>query len=186
VWQGGFTLGDAVASLTRPPSSGPGPYEQFSAGSRIGDGLGVQGRLAAYVSRRLAIEAGVRLTRPVLAVNLENDLEGAGDVSAEETLTQYVFDGSAVWHFAGFGQGRGVPFIAAGAGYIRDLHEGSELVETGTEYHALAGLRWWFSGRPRRLGVRGEAGISIRDGGSDFRDGRRTVPVASASLTYLF
>ncbi len=91
-----------------------------------------------------------------------------------------------MWHFGEFHDGLGVPFVAGGAGYIRDLHEGSELVETGTEYHALAGLKWWFSDRPRRLGVRGEAGLSIRDGGFDFREGRRTVPIASLSLAYLF
>jgi hypothetical protein len=101
-------------------------------------------------------------------------------------LTQYVIDGSAVWHFGASHGGRVVPFIAGGAGYVRDLHEGAELIETGTEYHALAGVKWWFSNHPRRLGIRGEAGVSIRDGGFDFREGTRTVPVASVGLTYLF
>jgi hypothetical protein len=34
--------------------------------------------------------------------------------------------------------------------------------------------------------MRVEAGASIRDGGVDFRSGRRTVPTAGVSLAYLF
>ena len=165
---------------------GTGPFQLFSTGTTLGSGLGVQGRLAGYLSRHFALEAGIRLTRPSLKVRVTDDIEGAADIRASETLTQYVMEGSAVWHLGALRQGRAVPFVAGGAGYIRDLHEGSELVETGTEYHALAGFKWWLSDRPRRLGIRTEAGLSIRDGGFDFREERRTVPIASVSLTYLF
>jgi hypothetical protein len=185
LWQAGFDLGDGQAGLTQG-ASGTRPYELFRTASRLGPGAGVQGRLAGYLSRQLAIEGGFRLTRPTLTIDLTEDAESAPDVSAGETLTQYVVKGSLLWHLGAFNGGRSVPFVAGGAGYIRDLHEGSELVETGTEYHALVGLKWWFSGRPRRLGVRGEAGFSIRDGGFDFREERRTVPIASVSLAYLF
>jgi hypothetical protein len=186
LWQGGFDLGAKDAELTRNPTTGTGPLELFSSGTKLGSGIGFQARISGYVSKNLAIEGGLRLTRPLLTVKLSGDFESAPNQAAEETLTQYVIDGSAVWHFGTFHNGRGASFVAGGAGYIRDLHEGAELMETGTEYHALAGVKWWFSGRPRRLGIRGEAGFSIRDGGFDFREGTRTVPVASAGLTYLF
>jgi opacity protein-like surface antigen len=186
LWQGGFDLGSAAADLTRNPMTGTGPYPLFGSESRLGAGLGFQGRVTGYLSPRLAIEGGVRFTRPVLAIDLSGDVESAPNQTAEETLTQYVFEGSALWHFGDVQRGRFVPFAGAGAGYIRDLHEGNEVIETGTEYHAVGGVKIWFSDRPRRLGVRGEAGVSIRDGGFDFRDGRRTVPIASASLVYLF
>ena len=39
---------------------------------------------------------------------------------------------------------------------------------------------------PEAMGIRGEGGFSVRDGGFDLGEGRRTVPVASASLLYLF
>ena len=68
----------------------------------------------------------------------------------------------------------------------RDLHDGNALIETGAEYHGMAGVKWWSSSRPRRWGIRGEGGFSVRDGGFDLGEGRRTVPVASASLLYLF
>ncbi|MEO7271733.1 MAG: hypothetical protein ABI211_06965, partial [Vicinamibacterales bacterium] len=185
LWQGGFDLDNRDAELTRNPSTGTGPFDLFSSSSSVGPGLGAQGRVAAYLSKNLAIEGGARITRPSLDIDLSADAESAPNLTASETLTQYVFDGSVVWHFAPLHKGRAVPYVAGGAGYIRDLHEGNSLIETGTEYHAMAGLKWWLSSRPRRLGIRGEAGASVRDGGFDFRDGRRTVPVASASLIYL-
>jgi hypothetical protein len=186
LWQGGFDLGTTNAQLTRNQTTGTGPFDLFAAGTTLGSGIGVQGRVAAYVSKHLAIEGGVRLTRPKLAIALTGDAESAPNLTAEETLMQYVIDGSAVWNLTAFHHGRAVPFLAGGAGYLRDLHEGSELIETGTEYHGLAGLKWWFSDRPHRLGIRGEGGFSIRDGGFDFRDGRRTVPIATAGVVYLF
>ncbi len=186
LWQGGFELGSADAELTRNPTTGTGPLDLFTSGTELGSGIGVQARIAGYLSKRLAIEGGVRVAWPKLAVKLSGDFESARDLTAEETLTQYVIDGSAVWNFGPFRHGRAVPFIAGGAGYIRDLHEGAELMETGTEYHGLVGLKWWFSDRPHRLGIRTEGGFSIRDGGFDFREGRRTVPVATAGLVYLF
>jgi len=184
LWQGGFDLGNRDAELTRNPATGTGPYDLFTSASSLGSGLGVQARVAGYLSRSLALEGGLRITRPTLNIDLSGDVESAPELTATETLTQYVFDGSLVWHFAPFHKGRAVPYLAGGAGYMRDLHEGNALIETGVEYHGMAGLKWWLSSRPKRLGIRGEAGFSVRDGG--FGEGRRTVPVASASLIYLF
>jgi hypothetical protein len=183
-WQDGVDLGVRNAELTRNPDAGTGPYDLFTSETTLRPAAGVVGHLAGYVTPRLALEAGVRITRPVLRIDLTADAESAADQAAEERITQYVFDGSVVWHLTG--PGRTVPFVAAGGGYLRDLHAQSELVETGSEIHATAGVKWWFSARPRRLGIRGEAGVSLRDGGFDFRQGRRAVPIASASLAYLF
>jgi hypothetical protein len=185
-WQGGFDLGRRNAELTRNRDAGTGPYDLFTSESSLRPATGVEGHLARYLTSRLAIEGGVRITRPVLRVELTADAESAADQAAEERITQYVIDGSLVWHLARSAQARTVPFVAAGGGYVRDLHAQSQLVETGSEIHATAGVKWWFSTRPRRLGVRGEAGVSLRDGGFDFREGRRAVPIASASLAYVF
>jgi hypothetical protein len=186
LWQAGFDAGSTNAELTRNPTTGSGPLDLFTADSTLGSGIGVQGRIGAYLSKHLAVEGGIRLARPKLDVELSGDFESAPNVTATETLTLYVIDGSAVWNFASLNRGRVVPFVAGGAGYIRDVHEGSELIETGTEYHGLAGVKWWFSDRPNRFGLRVEGGFSVRDGGFDFREGRRTVSIATAGVVYLF
>ena len=59
-------------------------------------------------------------------------------------------------------------------------------METGTEYHAGAGVKIWFGNARRRLGFRADAGLSMRDGGVDPETGFRAVPMGAASLVYLF
>ena len=146
--------------------------------------FGANATLGVYLTPSLAIEGGFQYSRPKLKVRLSNDVEDAPGVTASETINSYLFTGSLVYHFAAHGQT--VPFIAGGAGHIRDVHAGNELVETGVEYHAGGGLKIWFGSAPRRLGFRGEGGVSIRDGGFDFDEGVRLVPMAAGSLVYLF
>lgn len=150
-------------------------------------GAGVEGMLAFYVSRTVAIEAGVRYSKPRLTIRLTGDVEEAAPVSAEETLTRYLFTGSVVLHLRTPSPARRVvPFVAGGAGYVRELHQGNQLIETGAEFHAMGGLKYWLGAAPRRFGVRAEAGVSIRDGGFDFEDKSRLLPIAAASFVYLF
>jgi hypothetical protein len=87
-------------------------------------------------------------------------------LTAEESIDQYLFEVSAVWHFGMSSSGRTTPFVYGGAGYLRELHEGEALVEEGVEIHAGGGVKWWF-GSGRQWGVRADAGISMRDGGAD-------------------
>lgn len=184
----GYDLGDSTASLTRNPSTGSGPFELFRASTRVDRAIGAQARLGVYLARGVSLEGGVAYSRPILRVALAGDTEGADAITVSETLTRYVFDGAVVIHLLplSFAGGRGVPFVTGGGGYVRDLHEGSELVETGRQYHAGAGLKVWFGDGRRRFGIRGDVGVALREGAADFSDARRTVPTAAASLLYLF
>lgn len=188
VWSNGYGLGTRSADLTPNTGTGTGPFEQFTASTRVDTVTGGQGRLGVYVSRGIALEAGVQFARPVVSSRLTNDVEDAADTTATETMSRYVVDGSIVFHLTGlsFAGGKGVPFLAGGAGYIRELHERDELIETGRTYHSGAGLKLWFGQGRRRLGLRADVGVAMRDGAFDYRDGRRTVPTAGISLAYLF
>jgi hypothetical protein len=184
---GGFDLGSRNAEETRNINTGTGSFTLFTADSRVGAAPGAQFRVGVYLSKAISIEAGLQYGRPTLSSRLTSDAEDAPDLTAEETTTRYLVDGSLVLHLTrlSFGGGRAVPFVSGGGGYLRELHEQNEYVETGSEYHATAGLKLWF-GRTPRVGLRVDAGASIRDGGADFRSGRRTVPTAGFSLAYLF
>jgi hypothetical protein len=140
------------------------------------------------VTRAIAIEGGVRYSKPRLRTRLTSDFEEAEPTTAEETLSQYQFDGSLVVHLTNltFAAGRAIPFVLGGAGHVRDLHERGELVETGTEFHGGGGLKWWFGSGSRRLGLRIEARVTSREGGFDLGEERRTSPSAGVSLAYLF
>jgi hypothetical protein len=188
LWQAGFDLGERTAQLTRNGDPSAGPFDLFTTRTEVEPIAGFQARVAYYLTSALAVEGGVQYSRPILSVRLSADVEEAEDLTAEETMSRYLFDGSVVYHLMGlaFAGRSAVPFVTAGAGHLRELHEENELVETGTEFHGGAGLKYWFGGAGRRFGLRGEVGFSSRDGGSDFGEGRRTVPVAQASFVYLF
>ncbi|HET9265615.1 MAG TPA: outer membrane beta-barrel protein [Vicinamibacterales bacterium] len=188
MYVGGYDLGDATAELTRNTTSGALGFDLFATASRVENTWALNGRFGYYLSPRLAIEGGVRYGKPVYSVELSGDAEDAPDITAEEELDQYVFTGSVLWHFgpAASPRTRVVPFVFGGAGYLRELHEGQELVETGVEYHAGAGVKYWFGGARRRFGLRGDAGVSFRDGGFDPEEKVRPVLTAGASVVYLF
>lgn len=182
---GGYDLDTANAELTRNTTTGSTTFVQFIADSSVASAHALTGLIAYYFSPRLAVEGGLRFGKPIYRVELSNDAEGAPDDTVEETLDQYAMSGSLVYHFPRARRSV-VPFIRGGAGYLRELHEGQELVETGLEYHAAAGAKIWFGTARRRLGLRGEAGMSFRDGGFDFEEGLRATPTAGISLVYLF
>lgn len=185
---GGFDMGTRNAEETRNINTGTGTFALFAADSRIAAAPGAQLRVGVYLSPAISLETGVQYGRPRLASRLSGDAEQAPGLTAAETVTRYVFDGSLLFHLSrlSFAGGRGVPFLSGGGGYLRELHERNELIETGREYHAAAGLKLWFGQRSPRFGLRADVGASIRNGGTDFRSGRRTVPTAGLSLAYLF
>lgn len=187
-WSQGYDLATVPAVLTRNPSTGSSPFPFFSAETHLDGPPGALGRIGVYLSRSVSVEGGFQYSRPVLSVRLSGDTEEAAPITASETITRYIFDGSLVLHLTGlsFAGGRGIPFVMGGAGYLRELHAGRELVETGTQFHAGGGVKVWFSATRQRLGIRGEVAVAVRDGGFDFEEGSRRVPVAGVSLVYLF
>ena len=186
-WAPGFDMGERQAELTRSGSSGE-RFDLFSTESRVSGFPGVHARLGFYLSRSISIEGGARFAKPELTVRLSGDAESAADETASETASHYIFDGSLLYHFIGasFAGGRGVPFVSGGGGYIRELHQGNEVVETGTEYHATAGFKYWLGSGRRRLGLRAEVGFTAREKGFDNEEGRRTGPLALGGVSFLF
>jgi hypothetical protein len=189
VWSGGFDLGSVSAEETRNTGTGTGPFVLFAVSSRMNSAPAAQGRLGVYLAKAASIEAGVLFARPKASSRLTGDAEGAPDITATETLTRLVVDGSLVLHLNGlsFAAGKGVPFVLGGGGYIRELHEKNEAIETGREYHAGAGLHFWLgNGGKHRAGLRTDVGVSMRTGGADIANTRRTVPTVGVSFAYLF
>ena len=180
---GGFDLDNRTAQLTSNTAPTGGAFDWFETDGKIKTGYGVLARVGVFVTSALSVEGGVRWTRPVNALSISGDTENAPSITAEETINQYLFEGSALWHFnAG---GTAMPFVYGGAGYLRELHEGEALVEENLEFHAGAGVKWWL-GAAKRFGIRGEAGVSIHNGGFGTEEKRRTVPVAAGSVIWVF
>jgi hypothetical protein len=181
----GFEMGERTAELT---TSAADRFELFTTESRVSGFPGASARVAVYLSSAVSLEGMVRYARPQISVRLDGDAESAAPVTATETASHYVFGGSLVLDLrqAAFAGGRAVPFLSGGAGHLRELHEGNQLVETGTEFHATAGLKYWLGSGDRRFGVRVEAGFSGREKGFDDEEGRRLLPMVLGGLSYLF
>ena len=187
-WASSVDFGERRAQQTRNPTTGTGPFDVFTTDTTLESAPGYHGYLAWYLTRAVAFEAGARYMRPRLRVRITGDVEDGEPVTAEEDIAQYQFDGSLVVHLTNlsFADGRAVPFVLAGAGHIRELHQGEELVETGVGFHGGGGLKWWFGSGRRRLGLRFEARVTSREGGFDLGEDRRTVPSGAVALAYLF
>lgn len=184
-WAGSFTGPSRAAELTRNEQAAGG-FDLFRFSGEVTNGPGAGAWIGYHVTRTIALEGGFRFSKPELAYRLSGDAENAPDTTAAETLSRYVVTGSLVFHLRRVDGSRFVPFVAAGGGYIRDLHEQNELLETGHEYHGLAGLKYWLGSGRRRFGIRAQAGIAVTSGGFDFREDSRTGPTAAAGLVYLF
>jgi hypothetical protein len=179
---GGFEMGTGTADLTT--SSPTNRYDLFTAASKVKSFPGLSAQVGYYLSPTISLEGMFRYARPELSVDLSDDVESAADVTATEKASHYVFGGTLVWHLREGGSA--IPFVSGGAGYLRELHEGNQLVETGTEYHATVGLKYWLGSGNRRFGLRFEGGLSAREKGLDDEDGRRVLPLVSAGISYLF
>lgn len=186
MWSQGFDLESRPAQLSR--SAPVQRFDLFASESDLRGFSGAHARLGFYLTSAVSVEAGVRYATPTLSIRLSGDAESAGDEVASGTVSHYVFDGSVLLHFtqARFAGGRGVPFVSAGGGQIRELHEGNELVETGRVFHATAGVKYWLGSGRRRAGLRAEIGLASREGGADSNGGGRAVPLALGGLTFLF
>lgn len=184
VWVAGQDLDEMPATLTPNPGTGSSTFDLFRSEPTLKPVIGAQVLAGYYITRAFAIEGGMQYSRPTLSVRLEDDFEGAPSLTATTDITQYLFTGSAVYHFGS--SPSVVPFVAAGAGHLRDVHNGNELIETGVEYHGKFGVKWWTGSGRGRIGLRAEGGVSLRTGGFNFDEDRRVVPIAGVSLAYLF
>ena len=182
----GFDLGSVTAELTR--STPTEKFDLFTSDTEVSGFPGAFVRLGYYLADSVSVEGGFRYARPIISVRLSGDAESAPDLTADETASHYVFEGSARWHLRNlsFASGSAIPYLSGGAGYLRELHEGNQLVETGQEYHALAGINFWLGSGTHRFGLRFEGGLSARKKGFDPDESLRMQPIVFGGVAYLF
>ena len=171
---GGASLGQTDAALR---ARGGGDYPLFTTDSRVSRAAALEVKASFALTRRYAAEGRIRFSRPELRTSISGDVEGAPPLEVAERLDQYTFEGALVVTLDRFRWRGLVPFASAGAGYLRQLHEGRTLVEHGAIYHAGGGVKHWLvvreRGFVRAVGVRGDARLSLISGGIGFDEGPR-------------
>jgi hypothetical protein len=182
VWLQGYDAGGSSALETRNTTGGPGPLTLFETDSQVLSATGVAAQIGVYLGRRVSAEGVFQYSRPILRLRPASDFENADPVNIDGQVTTYVVGGSVLYHF---GDGRVVPFVSGGGGYVRQLHEDNAVLVTGSEIHGGGGVKIWF-GSAHRLGFRLDAQVSSRDKAVAFEEKRRNIPTVGAGLTVRF
>lgn len=183
VWGGAAAFGTSDASLTGPAGD---RYRLFSTSSQLTRATGAGIRFGGRVTRLAEAELVASYATPHLSTSIGSDAENAASIIASERVTQFSVGGAGVVHLPFLRLGRRIlPFATAGAGYLRELHEGATLVQTGRTYHVGAGLKMPLSGITsgrwtERMGVRAEVSAMVRSGGIALDGRAHTAPVVSA------
>jgi len=183
LFAGGYDLAGPDANITGNQTGGS-DYTLFRSSTRVDAAGALEARAGWRLSRRFVVEGGVFASRPRLSARLTSDVEGIPDTTIAEDLSLYIFDAAILVNF-GTRTGRAVPFVRAGVGYLRELHEDNVLVETGLAYHVGGGATFWL-GRRGRTGVRVDARVYVLRDGIDLDNGSRTVPAAGAAFVFAF
>jgi len=185
-WMGGAGLGDPDATMR---TASGGSFVQFASASELGPVVAVEGRVGVRLTRSLQAEAGMSYGTTELRTELASDVEGIPDATVAESVTRYTIEGALVASLDGWRWGGLVPFVSVGGGYLRELHEGRTLVESGRMFHAGGGvtvpLRTQM-GAGTTIGVRADARAVVRSGGVQFDDDALVVPAVGASVFFRF
>lgn len=186
IWTGSASLG-IVAATEASPS---GPFTLFSTSTELAAAPGVEARVGARITPVLELEASSSYGRPRLRTAISGDAENGAPTTASDTLRQFTVDGAVVINATRWRIGRrATPFALAGAGYVRQLHEGDTLIVEGQTYCVGGGVKYLLMSRPRGLkgiGIRGEARALMRRKGVAFDDRFRASPVVAASIFVRF
>jgi hypothetical protein len=160
LWLGGASLGSSPADLRGNRTGTAAPFTLFTTESRFGSAPGFDVRVGYGLTKAFVVEFGLAYSRPEVRTRIANDVENVPELTVAEPVQQYFFDGSVVMLLDRFAiGGRTVPFMSGGAGYLRQLHEGQTLVQSGQVYHLGGGIKHWLALRDRGF-VRG-AGIRV-------------------------
>jgi len=165
-------------------------YRLFDSSTELASSAGFEARVGVVVTRRITLEARAALGQPELRTSVSGDVEGAPAITSVERLDQYIFDGGMTfrvdeWRIFGL-----VPFASAGAGYLRQLHEGQTLVDEGHLFYAGGGVtRGLFArgnGLVRGVGLRADIRMNVVSGGVSFDDDSRVQGAFSGSVFVAF
>lgn len=187
LWLGGAGFGqvDAVEKVF-----GGGTRPVFSSRSELEPSRGVAGRIALRLTPALQVESSVAFNAPRLATRISGDVEGVADTTVSEPVQQYLVEGGLLARLARWHAGRAEPFASAGIGYLRQLHDGRTVVETGTAYYVGGGVRYVMSASGRRglpaTGIRTEVRAMVLKDGIALDRASHVVPSVAASFFLRF
>ena len=188
LWIGQQALGSSKANETVAAGT---TTPLFSTSSDLAGATGIDGRIGVRLTRSLVAEAEASYLKPQLRIAISGDTEGAPALTATETIQQFTIGGGLSWYLPNQGwSARFAPFVMAGGGYLRQLHEQNTLVETGSFVQVGAGAAYLLSTQrhfhTKSTGVRVDLRAIRLSKGVAFDDGGRVAPAFGASAFVRF
>lgn len=184
-WVGGAAFGEQPADLR---TAAGGPYRLFDSETNLASTGSFEARVGMLLSRRYGVEGRAVISKPELHSVVTSDAETTGSFTIAESIDRYVFDGGIVFRIPEL-EGMGItPFASAGAGYVRQLHDGRELVETGHLFYVGGGItRALFArsqGLIRAMSLRADLRLNLFH--LELDEGSRQQGSVSGSLVFTF
>jgi hypothetical protein len=188
VWIGSGNLGGTNATETVPSGS---RFVLFSTSTQIDASLGLEGRFGFHVTPMWEVDAVASYAAPQLSTTISGDTENATPAPTSVGVKQLTIGGSVTAHLRRYHIGpEGVPFVEAGAAYVRQVYEASSVAVSGQMFDAGGGVKYVFSRRPGRrisaIGVRGDIRAVVRRKGVAPDGGTHVSPAAGASVFVSF
>ena len=186
VGQASFGTRDAIETSLRGSS-----FRLFSTASRLGAATAAEMRIGIRLTRLLQGEATGSFAAPVLTTTVSADAENSNGATATDRVEQFTIGGALIVHVTRWHAGaRGVPFLMAGAAYLREIHEGHTLIVGGRSYEAGGGVKFALVAAPhgvvKWVGARAEVRARARTKGVALDRRTHVAPVAAASLFVRF
>jgi len=188
LWIGRQVLGSTSANET---TGAGGTFALFNTSTELASVRGLEARVGVRVWRGFEAEVEGSYGKPQLKISIGGDVENAAAATAVETIQQFTIGAGVVWSVPYRPwRGRLVPFVTAGAGHLRDVHEAQTLIDTGRYYQVGGGVKVLLLSRSRSffkgLGARADARAMVRSKAVAFDQAGHTSPAVAASVFVRF
>jgi hypothetical protein len=160
----------------------------FSSDTQLGPSLGFDGRIGMRIAPRVQLEGAFVFNPTEATTEVSGDVEGAADVTASTSLTEYLGEAGLRLDLRAPRRGQTTAMLLAGGGYVRQVSRGNTLIETGRSFYVGAGLDmpWRDTRSGTTTGLRLEVRAVGVQGGIAPDDDVRIRPALSASLYFRF
>ncbi len=161
----------------------------FESTSELTSSPGIEGRIGVRLASILRAEAAVAFGHTRLTTRITADTEAA-DAIVSEPVTQYSFEGGLLADLRRRRSGRVSPFATGGIAYVRQIHDGRTLIETGLSSYVGGGVHVLIGDqrgrRARRKGIRADVRGTISGSDLSLDGATHIVPTFSAGMFLRF
>jgi hypothetical protein len=188
---GGVRLdgGTAVHEQTAEETGPNGARTIFVTRTRLGASAAPDIKIGVGITDILGAEAAFAIGGATLSTEIRGDVEGVPDTTVKESIRRYLVEGGVTASLRRWRRPNWLPFVSAGLTYLRELHEGRTLLETGHAVYAGGGARYLLPTLPGSRvtpGVRVDFRLALVSGGVAVDSGRRVVPTGGAVMFVRF